>query len=685
MKSFSIQSIPLLPLFIGLVAGIIFERYVGGGVATLFSLLILTAFALWVRRRFLLMLVAGIAFGWVVSYTARPYNFPQLPSSQTYYEGTVTQVISMPQSTRLLVCVDRRVVSSYTPDSAKFVTQKIREFRAYVGIPTQVSIPFEGDRVVFTGRFSYPRTPEYLPGEYDGPDYNYLNAISLDCFSKPEQFKCVGTDNSLYYRLIRMREEIGDRISGSGLSPETSDFIRMILLGSRNEDIGTIRDDFARVGVAHVMALSGLHVGILAFVFALLFYPLSFFGHYKLRWGLTMIVLWVYAVMTGLSPSVVRAVIMASVVIGSIILDRPRSSLNSLLFAAIVILIFSPYSLYRPGFQLSFLATAAIIVASFRLTPVLPVSRPFRWILSAVTVTVAATLATLPLSALIFHRVPLYFLPANLLVGFLLPVLLVGGLWMAVFGGGGVVAEVLDFVYNLQLKAVGWLNDIPAACVDGVYFSPWLLLPAFIGVICLFALLFVSSWRKRLILLAGAATAFTFCFLFPSKHYPDNELFIPGNLHSTRLIHHHGDTVTVLNISKAYPHPADSVGFIDRYADFLGCRNVSFVEFRHVPPQQISVEPYNVGDIRIGIAGRNAVDISESDSIHYDYLLVVNSFYGDVVELARQSAADTILLSADISKRRHLRYADELNDASIPYRSLRQGYFSLTPDKVCRP
>lgn len=673
----ALQTVPLLTLLVGVVAGVLLQRYVGLDLIAWLSVGLTFATCL-LRRYAAVLLFTGIGLGWASSASAVPYSFSRLPDEGTYYCGTVEETYSTTRSTRLTVSVDGRLCADslpalgHIPDSIIGVSR----FNAYVYIPSDVSVPEPGRNVLFSGTFSYPGERQSLPAMQDNIDYNYINSISLECFSELDEFRDIGDGGGLKAAFLRLRQSVADRISASGVSEPTSIMLRAFLTGDCTDINSSVRDNFARAGVAHLLALSGLHVGVLTLILALIFYPLSLFGLYKWRWGLTMIFLWLFAMMTGCSPSVVRAVIMASVVIGAVILDRPRSSMNALCLAAALILLFDPHSLYRAGFQLTFLATASIILCSGRLTPQSVGNRSIRWIVGSVTVTMAATVATLPLVAWMFHRIPLYFLPANIFAGILMPPLLVCGVLLGFFGVGGVLASAADFIYGLLADIVQWFSMLGGASVEQVYFDAWKLIPAYACVVAIFCTLLLKGRRAGVISLTVAALCMAVCFFVSDSKYPENEIFITGDSRRTSILCHNGNTLDVCIISQPKLTDSDSIEFVALYRDFIGRRAIDTLSFVQIRPQETSVAVRTVSGRRIAVAGKDAL-AADSMAEKIDYLLVVSAFRGNVAALAEKCGADTVVLSADISKRRHLRMKRELEACGRPVRSLRDGFMTI--------
>ena len=198
------------------------------------------------------------------------------------------------------------------------------------------------------------------------------------------------------------------------------------------------REEYSRSGLAHILALSGLHVAIIATVIAALLFPLHLMRQRKLRYIITIVILWIYAIVTGLSPSVTRAVVMTSMFLIALMIERRNSSLNALCFAALVILLFSPMSLYSIGFQLSFCAVASILIFANRMNPISPRHKIAYHFTSLITVSISAMIGTGLISAYYFHTFPVYFLLSNIIVLLILPFVLGGGILLTLLLAFGI-------------------------------------------------------------------------------------------------------------------------------------------------------------------------------------------------------------------------------------------------------
>jgi competence protein ComEC len=271
---------------------------------------------------------------------------------------------------------------------------------------------------------------------------------------------------------VRARRESVAAI-GRALPPTSSALLAGLLLGDRSELPRDIDDAFRRAGVYHVLAVSGFNVGILAAsVWALC--RLLRLPHRPSAVTAIVVVIG-FALVVGPEPSVLRAVVMAVLVLVASLLDRDASVINSLSLAAVAILAVRPNDLFDPGFQLSFAATLGIVI-----TPL-----PRGAILGALAVSAAAQLAVLPISLTHFNQLSTIGLVANLGVVPLAAVATVGGL-VAVglsFLSEALAAVVFDAVWPVLL-ALRWIVALAARVPGAVVYLPapgWPAVTCYVG------------------------------------------------------------------------------------------------------------------------------------------------------------------------------------------------------------
>lgn len=231
-------------------------------------------------------------------------------------------------------------------------------------------------------------------------------------------------------------------------------------------DIGSdTKAHYRNAGLAHLLAVSGLHVGILAAIVGGLFW---WTGRERrgriIRGSLQLLAVWGFAFITGAAPSTLRAALMFSMFIVNDMLARRVVPLNLLALAAIVMLVADPLLVYDISWQLSFSAVAGILLAQ-------PAIHALRTpVGQAAAVSVAATLATLPVVVATFHRLPLYFIIANVIVVPIAGVILALSLLYMIVPCVA-TAWPLDLLLRGTDTLTGWVGSLPGAVAEDVYLS----------------------------------------------------------------------------------------------------------------------------------------------------------------------------------------------------------------------
>ncbi len=366
-----------------------------------------------------------------------------------------------------------------------------------------------GDRIVFRAKFgTADKVREEKITSFTSRGYLLFarSAKDLTVTASPG----MGIGNFHVYLAKAIRDRI-DRTFPLG----TADFMRALLTGDRsklNEDPGTAAA-MERAGVTHIVAVSGMHVSILAgFLFTVL-------GHSALAVLIVLPVLLVFAAVSGFAASVIRAVVMQAMVLLSPLVYKESDSLTSLSLAMLLLLLQNPCAIAGVGFQLSFAATLGIILFTPRMqkffTDRLPKKKGFRrgallWASGAVSATFGALLLTTPLSAYYFGCVSLIAPLTNLLIlwavspAFILGAAAVGlsFLWLPAGRVLGFYPAVLVRLILLVVKLAA-RPFLAAVYLDGAAMKVWFVL-VYLAVLA-FA---VFKWRpKRAVWIASAAAA----------------------------------------------------------------------------------------------------------------------------------------------------------------------------------
>ena len=271
---------------------------------------------------------------------------------------------------------------------------------------------YEGDRVQLRGEVGLP-PGQRNPGGFDYAAYLSRRGTCCTMYvGRPSDVAVVSRDRPILTDIVvETRTYVRRQIQRYVPSERGRAVLHALLLGDRSRITDNQRERFARTGLMHLLAVSGLHVFLVGMVLYVLLRPLLM--RFRLRWQavevgravLTIVVLGLYMLLTGARPSVVRAVIMSGLLIGGVVFQRSAHPLNTLGVAALVLLVLRPPALFDAGFQLSMAAVAGIVTLNPRFLDATPEwmqsSETGEWLVSMITVSAAAMLGTAPV--LLYH------------------------------------------------------------------------------------------------------------------------------------------------------------------------------------------------------------------------------------------------------------------------------------------
>ncbi|WP_421897365.1 ComEC/Rec2 family competence protein [Marinoscillum sp.] len=337
-----------------------------------------------------------------------------------------------------------------------------------------------GDVVAVDKNF-FPVSGPKNPHEFDYRAYLKKQKIYAHAFADHSEIRKIGHEapNSLLAQALRIRTYARQKIADWIPQQRERAILTALILGVKDYLDEDTTSAYAAAGAMHVLAVSGLHVGIVVMILSVIFQKWK-----ETRWGNVVFtigsvaIIWLYALVTGFTPSVMRASTMFTVIIVSSAFKQRANIYNSLGLAAFVLILYNPYVIYAVGFQLSFAAVIGIVVLHPRLYRLLDFSgRVPDYIWSITCVSIAAQVATFPLALLYFHQFPTYFLVSNLIVipaAFLMlgggiSMLLIGSILPALGGLLGVVLQGFSWVVNELILGIKWL---PYPIFDWLYFDP---------------------------------------------------------------------------------------------------------------------------------------------------------------------------------------------------------------------
>ena len=330
-----------------------------------------------------------------------------------------------------------------------------------------------GDRLLSTAALQAIRSSGN-PGSFDYAAYCSLQGIHFQSYINAEQITVIDSGYTHFWKtfLISSREKIVHKLKQLIPGKREQGLAEALLIGYKEDLDKDLLQSYSNTGVVHVIAISGLHLGLIYLLLSRACRLLPW--KHKVVQGVLIIAgLWIFSGLAGASPSVLRSAVMFSfIVMGDWIKRRPPS-VNSLAASAFLLLCIEPAWVWDPGFQLSYAAVLGLIVLSKPVYQILYLKNPLLdelWKMNAVTV--AATLLTLPITFFYFQQFPVYFMITNILVVPLSSLILLAEILLLVLTPIPMLASIAGIVtgklIELMNNFVEWSEQVPGALVTGI-------------------------------------------------------------------------------------------------------------------------------------------------------------------------------------------------------------------------
>ncbi len=388
-----------------------------------------------------------------------------------------------------------------------------------------------GDTLLFRTYRFVPTCPQDVQGEDSAfmgyRRYLFFHGVSVTCYVRPDDWRVAELsdgESNVLRTLFMWRKGMSAVYRDAGFEGEEGALIDALTTGDRSVMSKELQAHYTRAGLTHVLALSGFHLAVIyAMLNMLLFGGLRSYRWQWLKALVIIVCLWVFTLLVGAPPSLVRSAVMCSLMSVASCTGRRALSVNSMTFAATLMLLFDPLVLMDVGFQLSFVSVLGICVVAVPLceryscqptrdellrTPGFMRFRRlvFNHLLGIVVVSAVCSVFTAPLVAYYFHSVPVLSMLSNLLVSLLSVIILyVAGLWW-IFCWWSWLRDVLTSVLSL----CAWMMNSVAEWISSFSWAVLAWSPSSLTLICSYLILTFAisifylrkAWCVKLFLLS---------------------------------------------------------------------------------------------------------------------------------------------------------------------------------------
>ncbi|WP_158974466.1 ComEC/Rec2 family competence protein [Cellulophaga sp. L1A9] len=424
-------------------------------------------------------------------------------------------------------------------------------------------------------------------------DQVYLKNTDYISLEKPNR--------TVYGLAANWRNTILTKLKKEGFTPENLSVIQALLLGQRNDISEETYDNYKDAGAIHILALSGLHIGVLLLILQFLLHPIERLMHgKKIKLIIIGILLWGFAFLAGLSASIVRAVTMFSFLAYAMYLNRPTNSFNILALSLFFILLIQPNYLFQVGFQMSYAAVFAILW----IYPMLqrfwfPKNKIVKYFWQLLSVSIAAQLGVLPISLFYFHQFPGLFFVANLLILPFLGIILGIGILVIILSLADILPSFITDSYNHIISAmnsiVKWIANQEVFIFKNISFDTLQLL-----LLCTLIFLMITALSKpkfknfiSFLLVIIIFQSYTFISRYTSSK--THEVIVWHQSRSTGIIEKSGTTLHLLsNDAPNFEYPLKSYQIAERITVFhtdslrnsynLGLKKITLIDSLSIYP-----------------------------------------------------------------------------------------------------
>jgi len=413
-----------------------------------------------------------------------------------------------------------------------------------------------GHNLIVSGRLVL-HSPPLNPNQFDYGKYLENKSISAQVYLDQQAFSIVGTTKDIWYYSDILRSRMISRLSESGFRNQELNVVSALILGQQQDISPDIMKDYQYAGAVHILSVSGLHVGFVLLMINFLLRPVP-----KTKWGNTIkcvvviCSLWGFAVIAGLSPSVVRSVTMFSFVAWGMYLKRSTNIFHTLVASLLIILLFEPSFLFDVGFQLSYTALFFILWLQPLLSSLWkPKYFVVKYFWDILTVSFAAQIGALPLSIYYFHQFPGLFFVTNLIIIPFLSVIMFLGLlvmMLALFNAiPQMLATILErCIYYLD-EIIKYIASFTEFIISDIPFNFCILSTAYLVIVSMILWIKQPRFTRAVFVLVGLITLQVSTFASIATAKKQEELLIWHQKKATIILIRRGASVIAFGKSNA--------------------------------------------------------------------------------------------------------------------------------------
>ena len=407
------------------------------------------------------------------------------------------------------------------------------------------------DVITFYGHYTAIKEP-LNPHQFSYKNYLKTLGVYHRIQLEPHVFEIKSKSlTSAYGWAHKIREDIIGQLKKAQIGQEELSIIQALLLGQRTDISEDTYTNYVNAGAIHILAVSGLHIGILLLILQYLLSPLKRIKNGQtIQLVLILAILWSYALLAGFSASIVRAVSMFSFLAYAMFLNRPTNSFNIMALSLFFILLMGPMFLFQVGFQMSYLAVFAILW----IYPILqnmwsPNNQILKKIWQLTSVSIAAQLGVLPIALFYFHQFPGLFFLSNLAIVPFLGIILGLGIIVIILALTNLLPSLLAIIYHKMIASmnwiVGWIGEQEVFIFKNISFDLVQVLLSYILLVCILIFLPKRSPKRLLVIMVMVISFQSYLIYVNYTAQTKEEIAVMHQTRNTVLFQRTGNTLTI--------------------------------------------------------------------------------------------------------------------------------------------
>ena len=390
------------------------------------------------------------------------------------------------------------------------------------------------------------------PNQFDYGNYLKNQSVLAQVFVTTNALKkSPNIQKNIWYYSDILRNKIISNLKINGFGKRDLPVISALILGQQQEISKDILQDYQFAGAIHILSVSGLHIGFILLFITFLLRPLpkNKVGNW-IRLLTILVGLWGFAIIAGLSPSVVRSATMFSFVAIGMNLKRSTNVFHTLLVSIFIILLFKPSFLFDVGFQLSYLSLFFILWIQPLLSSIwIPKNKISRYFWDILTVSFAAQIGALPLSIYYFHQFPGLFFVTNIIILPFLSIIMGLGVFVMTFAALNWVPQIplqiLEWLVSSLNSIIKWVASFEEFILKDIPFNIMMLIGSYLVIIAFVFWFKKPSFNKLALALCSVVLFQGIYFGSRWKNQQEQELIIFNSNKNTIIAERNGDLVTV--------------------------------------------------------------------------------------------------------------------------------------------